>query len=98
MHNQQKSKYCPICQLIPVATSRWAELSLSQKKMKAAKDALIRGVKMYVQALGREALVFMVFHGMEGDAPARTEAAAMKRAGGRHSACVMCVTKKLAQW
>lgn len=38
-----------------------------QKKMKISKDRLIRGIIMYVAALGRTALVFSVFHGMEGD-------------------------------
>lgn len=70
-------------------------IAFFQREMKESKVQMIKGVDMHVAALGCVAHVFMVFHGMEGDAPARTEAACMKRAGGAtFSLCHMCHEKK----
>lgn len=50
---------------------------------RTGKEYLIRGIPMYVKHLKRLAMVFSCFHGLQGDAPARTELAGFKRAGGR---------------
>lgn len=53
------------------------------RAFRAGKEYLIRGIPMFVNHLNCLAMVFSVFHGIEGDAPARTELAGFKRAGGK---------------
>ena len=52
------------------------------KAFRTGKEFLIRGIPMYASHLGRVVMVFCVFHGIQGDSPARTELAGFKKAGG----------------
>ena len=58
---------------------------------KADFDALSKGVRFWCEALQQTVTVFGVFHGFEGDLPARCQAGGFKKpSGNTHSDCNCC--------
>ncbi|KAI9103981.1 hypothetical protein DFS34DRAFT_691418 [Phlyctochytrium arcticum] len=84
----------PTCMYDSKEKGLFPNKNVIQMRIKKDLDRLIKGVPMYVKALGETAMVFSVVHGQQGDGPARTEVAGFKQIGGNTKSCCHVCTEK----